>query len=187
MLRVGTLLLCLGSVFAALECDICKDIFNSVDGDVIDLNATSIIDKACDGVPDILDARKACVKAVTAIAEKTLNDTVETALSPAMACGCLGYCDAEAPETVALDLRLDLHCDACELTVKAFDAALTSSGTKAKLEAQIAAACGKLPLGSARCAALFDGKIDGMLSCEAAGALAPATFCAATGRCAPGK
>ena len=151
-----------------------------VDGHVLDLNATSVIAKACDHVPDVLHAREACVAEATKIASQTLNDTVTTALDPVNACGCLGYCDgAASPAAVAIDVG----CDACKGITYVFDEVLTSNATRANVESQIRTACDVLPFGSDHCAALFDGKVEGMLACEAAGPLKPATFCAATGRC----
>lgn len=166
---------------AGLECTICEAVMKHVDGDFLDLNASSVIEKACDRVPDVLHAREACVAEATKVAAKTLNDTVATALDPANACKCLGYCDGAAARAA---VGIDLGCDVCKGITYVFDDVLESNATRAKLESQIASACGVLPFGADTCDALFDGKVEGMLACEAAGPLAPATFCAATGRCA---
>ena len=167
----------LGAAYAGLECTLCKEALEKVDDSIVDVNATAIVESTCDKVPDILGARDKCLEEAAEIIDDLLNETVATALDPETACECLGACDpSEAKKPTAIGGSIE--CALCEAAVEATDAVLELNATQAALEKLADEACAALGPLAGTCEKLFAGSIDGMVQCEVATALAPATFCA---------
>ena len=172
---VAALLLLLGPASAGLECTLCKSAMEKVDESVLDVNATAVVESTCEKVPDILGARAKCVEEASAAVDDILNKTVATALDPETACECLGACDGGDRARAAVG---SIECALCEAAVEATDAVLKLNATQAALEKLADEACEALGPLAGTCEKLFAGSIDGMVQCEVATALAPATFCA---------
>ena len=135
--------------------------------------ARNLILKAARG--GAMAARAKCVEEASAAVDDILNKTVATALDPETACECLGACDAGDRARAAVG---SIECALCEAAVEATDAVLKLNATQAALEKLADEACAALGPLAGTCEKLFAGSIDGMVQCEVATALAPATFCA---------